>query len=338
MTENTEQTTLIVPAIDDRGSLVPASLLERAGQAANRAAAAHVFDRYRERKAQNTIRRQQADLALFADCLQNVAGLELGDLFNDPDAWRGVTWGLVQTFVKWMLDQGYAVGSVNVRLSTVKTYAKLAAKAGTIEPTDYAMIRTVEGYKHGEVKRIDEQREQAGLETRIGDKKAEAVTLTFEQAQQLKDQPDTAQGRRDALIMCVLLDHGLRVGELAGLTVGSLDIDAGTMTFYREKVGKTQTHNLSRDTWQAAREWIANDAPEQKDDPLLRGSQKGDELNGPGMSKRAITARVRKLGIEAGLWEWQEHKTPKREPKRVKHGTLSAHDCRHYWATQAVVK
>ena len=48
-----------------------------------------------------------------------------------------------------------------------------------------------------------------GLETRIGDKKAEAVTLTFEQAQQLKDQPDTAQGRRDALIMCVLLDHGL---------------------------------------------------------------------------------------------------------------------------------
>lgn len=55
--------------------------------------------------------------------------LTASDLARDPNAWRGVTWGLVEGFVKWQLRRGYSVGSVNVRLSTVKTYCKLALKA-----------------------------------------------------------------------------------------------------------------------------------------------------------------------------------------------------------------
>ena len=51
---------------------------------------------------------------------------------------------------------------------------------------------------------------------------------------------------------------------------------------------------------------------------LLRGSRKGGRLIQQGMSERAITERVRVLGEGAGL-----------------HG-LSAHDCRHYWATRAI--
>jgi len=38
----------------------------------------------------------------------------------------------------------------------------------------------------------------------------------------LKQQPDTPQGRRDPLLMCILLEHGLRYGEIAILPPGKM--------------------------------------------------------------------------------------------------------------------
>ena len=48
---------------------------------------------------------------------------------------------------------------------------------------------------------------------------------------------------------------------------------------------------------------------------MLRGSRKGGELTEAGMSERAITKRVNTLGEQIGI------------------EGLSAHDCRHFWAT-----
>ena len=293
--------------------------LARAGRAANTSAARGVFADYQERKAKNTLRRQRADLALFRQYLADVA-VSIGDLMHDPDEWRGVTWGLAAGFVRWQLGRGYAVRSINVRLSTVKAYAKLAFQAGAIDQGEHALIRTVTGYANKEAKNVDEKRGNEGVATRFqrpGAKKAEAVRIGQEQAAMLKTaQPDTAQGRRDALLMCILLDHGLRVGEVARLTVGNFDMKAGQMTFYRPKVDKVQTHVLSRDTKRALKAWISSgDAPLAADAPLLRGSRKNGTLTGAGMSERAITRRVQELGSRLGV------------------AGLSAHDCRHYWAT-----
>ncbi len=86
------------------------------------------------------------------------------------------------------------------------------------------------------------------------------------------------------------------------------------MRFHRPKVDKVQTHKLSADTVRALHAWFdSGDAPGTGS--LLRGSRKGGELTEAGMSERAITDRVRALGEQAGL------------------EGLSAHDCRHYWAT-----
>lgn len=57
--------------------------------------------------------------------------------------------------------------------------------------------------------------------------------------------------------------------------------------------------------------------PVAADAPLLRAGRKGGKLTRAGMSARAITKRVRALGLRVGL------------------DGLSAHDCRHYWATTA---
>jgi site-specific recombinase XerC len=48
--------------------------------------------------------------------------------------------------------------------------------------------------------------------------------LTREQADALKDQPDTPQGRRDAVLIGLMLDLGLRCGEAAGLTVAGNEL------------------------------------------------------------------------------------------------------------------
>jgi integrase len=76
----------------------------------------------------------------------------------------------------------------------------------------------VQGYASKEAKHIDDKRRADGIQTRTGAKKAETVTIPEDIAQALKQQPETGQGRRDALIRCLLLDHGLRVEEVAILT------------------------------------------------------------------------------------------------------------------------
>jgi integrase len=243
--------------------------MQVAGRVANAVAAQHLVADYRERKAENTLRRQDADLALFAAYLGDV-GIVAGELNTDPAAWQGISWGLVAGFVQWLLGQGYATGSVNVRLSTVKTYAKLASKAGTLDKLEYLQIKDVSGYSSRERKRVDEKRVDAGNATRRGHKKAAAVRLAPAQARKLKTgQPDTPQGRRDAILMCLLLDHGLRCGEVALLEVGHVDLKAGELRFYRPKVDKEQTHRLTHDAKAALQAWFASgDAPVIG--PLLR--------------------------------------------------------------------
>lgn len=291
--------------------LLPGELSRLIGLNANRAAAQTRFRDYRSRRAEETLRRQDADLALFHEFLE-FASLRTGDLANDPAAWRPVTWGLVEAFVKWQLNEGYAIKSINVHLSTVKTYARLAMQCGTVTPQEYALIRAVQGYSFREQTRIDQKRPV----TRIGFKKEVPVKLTPEQAQQIKEQPPTPQGRRDRLLMCLLLDHGLRVGEVAGLAVADLDAAQGVLRFFRSKVNKEQVHRLTRETLQAVKDCLQN-GELVPGGLLLRRSKKNEELGPPGMSQRALTARVRLLGARIGV------------------PGLSAHDCRHYWATSA---
>lgn len=291
--------------------LLPGELAHMIGERANQAAAASRFSDYRSRRAEQTLRRQDADLQLFREFLA-IVNIRTDDLTSEPASWRPVTWGLVEAFVKWQISQGYAIQSINVRLSSIKTYARLAMQAGALLPQEYALVRAVQGYSFREQSRIDARREV----TRIGLKKAEPVKLTPNQAAQLKQQPDTPQGRRDTLMMCLLLDHGLRVGEAAALEVDDFSITEEQLRFFRPKVNKEQIHRLTRDTVAALKSYQAHgDLPVRG--LILRRSLRNEELGASGMTERAITARVGYLGDKIGV------------------PGLSAHDCRHFWATSA---
>lgn len=262
------------------------------GQAANGFASAGVFQNFRERKAHNTLRRHDANLNVFADFLRST-GASVGDLAGDPEAWRGMTWGLVAAYQRWLLSEGYALGTVNVMVSTVKAYSKLAFRAGVLGPAEYALISGVEGYAHKERSKVDDKRAKAAIPTRLSTKKAEAVRITSAQAKALK-----LLAGVDGLMFCLLLDHGLRLGELAALQADNFDLAEGVFRFYRPKVGKVQTHEMTKHTLAAAK--------------AVLGSGAEGRLF---ISERGLAFRIKALGAGVGL------------------EGFSAHDCRHYCAT-----
>jgi integrase len=200
------------------------------------------------------------------------------------------------------------MGSINVRTTTIKVYCALAAKSGHISTQEFALIKMVKGYYQAEARNIDEKREQI---RRPDAKKAAPVSLSPVHAALLKDQPDTPRGRRDRLIMCLLLDHAFRVGEIAGLNIDAISLQSGELTFYRHKVGKTQTHNLSPDTYKAAQAYLADCDPDQK--PLFVGICSKDRVNTSSLNER-VTQLGKAIGVKG----------------------LSPHDCRHYYATDAI--
>lgn len=81
--------------------------LQALGPIANQHAANAAFADYLSRKASNTIRAQRFDLALFADYLAADVTVDAAQLQTQPAAWQGITWGIVEGFVRWQ-RQRYA--------------------------------------------------------------------------------------------------------------------------------------------------------------------------------------------------------------------------------------
>lgn len=340
-----------IVAADNGRSLQPdyLSSLEIAGQVANRVAGQNIFQRYLSEKSRNTIKRHARDLELFAEYLVEAQiPLEHGaDFQTNPNAWRGVTWGIVEGFVQWQLGEGYAISSVNARLSTVKVYAQMAIKAETISREEGMLIQTVRGFSRASGLNVDEQRDQARIRevtyaykpegrrrsvvvTRRSTKKRKATLLPDEMLAVLKRPFNKSpQAYRDALLICLLLDHGLRASEAVLLKPGDIDLEIGEMRFYRPKVKGTEhewtTHKLTEDTRNLADHYLNNLYPPalKPDGPLILAttrllkSGEGGELLAEGLNRVRISERVAWLGKKAGLYD-----------------KLSAHDCRHTCATK----
>ena len=297
--------------------------IQAAGQAANEAAAKNAFRAYRSRKSERTAAIQKTNLGHFTEFLLSVGAFtedEDRNLFDVVEDWHGVTYGLIEAFRVWMLENSYSIASVNLALSNVKVYAKMAFRAGIIPEGEHALIRTITGYSRKDGKELDKHRIKEDVATRHETaKKAESNTLGIPEARMLKKEHDlsTPQGRRDALMMAMLIDFGLRCSEVADLKVKNVNLSEKTLTFYRRKVDRTQTFELSGDNWKAVKAWFdSGDAPIASDAPLLRASRKGGNLTAAGMTERAITGRVKALGL-----------------KLLGIKNLSAHDCRHTGAT-----
>ena len=129
-------------ALQQENALTDPLDLATLGEIADHFASQAAFEDYRSRKAKNTLRRQDAELALFKTFLLT-RGVEVGDLVNDPQAWQGVSWGIVAAFQAWLLTRGYAVGGINTKLSTIKKYSQLALKPAPWMLPNMRLLKTL---------------------------------------------------------------------------------------------------------------------------------------------------------------------------------------------------
>ena len=254
--------------------------------------------RYHEGLRDETIRRQKTDLLTFARFLASI-NTQAGDFYNDLSAWQGIRAGLLEAFIEWQKLQGYSIGTINVRLATLKAYCHLAYEVGILDIDTHTHIQGVKGIQRKQARNIDARREVS----RVGYKKAQAVDIPIELFYTLKHPATGSLAKRDALLMCLLLDHGLRVGEIAILKRNAIALRSKLLTFYRPKVDEPQTDRMTDETLAAARVYLATLPAKQES--LFD------------LAIISIQERVRTLGELAGI------------------SGLSPHDCRHSWATRA---
>jgi Site-specific recombinase XerD len=300
----------LIPVASDVQVVLPENIT--LGIAANQIADSTAHARYTETKAPNTIRRQQADLKLFFSFLTTEGYkypimtffdlLEQGATYDAWGLWQDVTYGLVEAYIEGMKKVGYSIGSINVRLSTAKAYCKLAHRAGAIDHMNLASILMVKAPTHREGMHIDKKRDV----TRVGNKKAAPTLISSAHAVLLK----RSKRKKDGAMMCLFLDLGLRCSELANLKISDVDLQAGTINFYREKVDITQTHRLSPDCLLALQAYL----------PTITGPYLFSGYKGKAMSTNGINKRVGELGRMVGI------------------DGLSPHDCRHYLLTEETKK
>jgi integrase len=254
--------------------------------------------RYQEGLRDETIRRQKTDLLMFARFLASI-GTQAGDFYNDLYAWQGIRAGLLEAFIEWQKLQGYAIGIINVRLATLKAYCHLAYEVGIPDIDTHTHIQGVKSIQRKQARNIDARRDRS----RVGYKKAQAVEIPIEMLHKLKHPATGDLSKRDALLMCLFLDHGLRVGEVAILKRNHIALRPRLLTFYRPKVDEPQTDRMTDDTLAAARAYLATLPAKQES--LFD------------LAIISIQERVRTLGELVGIQG------------------LSPHDCRHSWATRA---
>lgn len=324
------------------------SAMETFGKMINSGVKNHIFNRHLQKLAKNTRRSHLASLSTFVECLRAMVYLTTDSEFKndliavvsridgeclqtDPDCWKGISYGMVEMFVQYLQKSGYAIGTINIKLSAVKTYAGLACAAETIDVPEYKRIELIECITRNEGINIDQDREQTRIDeysyerkgrmiTRAGTKKNEPNILSLNQMKRLTDtntyQGWPATGIRDHLIMCLLCEYGFRCGELAGLRVQNFNLENKTFTIYRPKVKKSQTFKLYERTYNALLQYLRVFKPNDK---LLICTTKGGKIKrGENMTARAINSRVQWIG-----------------QKVLQIVNLSPHDLRHSFFTAA---
>jgi integrase len=311
--------------------------LQAAAQAADEAARRATFESYREELSPNTCRRQRADLTCFMRYLDE-AGVPMTatcdrlhtHLADDPRLWHAITFALVLGFRKWQLwEKGYAIESVNARLSTVKRYASLACQALTLDADELTRILQVKRIRPSGGGRIDEKRRQAKKPTRVGRKKARPTFLAAEDLRRLfAERPQSEQGWRDLVLLRLLFDMSLRPNEAVALTVGDVDLTLGTLRVIRRKTTtEPQWLPLTAGTWRALGGYLPQLQDKAADAPLLVRTRRDGDFEeevqaapgAPGWTTTSLYRRVRLLGERIGITD------------------LCPYDARHSWA-RGVVK
>lgn len=226
-------------------------------------------------------------------------------LSTNFEIWVHLDSAFILTLYEWMMEKGYSINSAQIVKSFVFAQFKLLQQCEMITRDKLGSI-----YILTKTGRLSDGKKPKWY-GRNG-------ILSDEQAYRLKNNHDTNTvcGRRDKVLMHILLDHGLRRSEVVGLEIGNIDMVKGIMSFYRSKTDTWTTVKLTDDTLAALKEHLKKDGIQRG--TLIQSVNRGDNIEGPIKSGVAINNIVKRVVREVLKDEIE----------------ISAHDCRHYWATK----
>src|SRR5215470_16444615 len=146
--------------------------LARAGLAADQASRSDAFAEYHAEQTDNTRAAQLDALKCFSTYLAAAHIQRPAEgLYQDAEAWRGMSAGLLKGFRTWLLEQGYAIGTLNHRLAIIRQYCRLANAAGTIPDEILEVVLAVKGYGGKTGRNLDVDRTRRSVPTRKSTKK-----------------------------------------------------------------------------------------------------------------------------------------------------------------------
>ena len=198
----------------------------------------------------------------------------------------------IRAFLAFLNEQHYSKSTVARKLATLRSFYKFLVRRGRIETSPVSAIRTPK-----QEKRLPR-------------------CLTSEQIETLLNCPDTNTmlGARDRAMLETLYSSGLRVSELVGLDLDSVDF-LGEILHIRGKGKKERLAPIGASALQAIQRYLSfRDADHRKQsfDPKALFINK----HGQRLSTRSVRRKLDKYLLQAGL-----------DPR------ISPHTLRHSFAT-----
>ncbi len=195
----------------------------------------------------------------------------------------GFTKATVQRYRSDLEGRELAPSSINLRLAALKKLAIEAADNALLDPAMAAAIGRVKGAKRSGV--------------RAGN------WLTRPQALELLEAPDrsTLKGKRDRVLLCLLLGCGLRRGELAQLDLSDIEQREGRWVIV-DLVGKHgRIRTVPMPSWAKAAldEWIQ--AAGTSGGRVLRAINKGGRISHDSMRAQSVFETVVEYGERIGV-------------------------------------
>jgi integrase len=202
---------------------------------------------------------------------------------------QGLSRALLMEYRAAMLEKKLSASTVNVRLSAVRKLIGEAQRNGIIGAEEAASIAGVPNLS------------QKG--TRVGN------WLTRDQAKELLTVPDrsTIKGKRDYVILALLLGCALRRQELASLDVDAIQMREGRWVLpdLRGKGGRVRTVAIPVWVKQGINAWMV--AAKIEDGRLLRPLSKSGKLIGDELGDWAIWSVVEQSANEIGIEHFGAH-------------------------------
>ena len=218
-----------------------------------------------------TIKSRQASLAVFFGWL---AGIGIADV-------REVHRLTVRDYQLWLQGRGYAVPTVQVHLQALRRFFE------HLETTDVILVNPCAGVMLPK------------LASRLP-----KVVLTQGEARALLDAPDTQTkiGIRDKAVLEMFYSTGIRLAEMARLTIHDADYKNGFVRVTKGKGSKDRVVPLGRKACDYVREYLQKVRSEwsktNRDERALWLSYR--DPHGP-LTNQTIAVMVKQYGRKAGL-------------------------------------